>query len=195
MTDSDEKRDFPGVGDDGFGATDPDMEMKLGAELEFRGDVLEADLKAAQEEAASWRDKALRATADLDNFRKRIARERDEERQRAHERIVRELLPVIDNLERAIEHVTAGGEVEQLLGGVVAVHKQLITVLEVEGVLLIDPLGQLFDPNKHEAVSQREDCEVPEHTVVDVPRKGYELAGRVVRPAMVVVSTGGPAGE
>lgn len=195
MSQNDEKRDFPGVGDDAFGATDPDMETKLGAELEFRGDVLEADLKAAQEEAASWRDKALRATADLDNFRKRTARERDEERQRAHERIVRELLPVIDNLERAIEHTTAGGDVKQLLEGVEAVHSQLIGVLEAEGVQMIDPFGQQFDPNKHQAVSQREDDEVPEHTVLDVLRKGYEAGGRVVRPAMVVVSTGGSAKE
>lgn len=177
------------------GGVDPDVEDNLGPELELRGDQLEGELMAAREDAASWRDKALRATADLDNFRKRTARERDEERQRAHERIVRELLPVIDNLERAIEHTTAGGDVEQLLGGVEAVHKQLIGVLESEGVQLIDPFGQHFDPNKHQAVSQREDEAFPEHTVVEVLRKGYELGGRVVRPAMVVVSSGGPAGK
>lgn len=177
------------------GAIDPDLEENLGPELELRGDRLQAELEGARADAASWRDKALRATADLDNFRKRTARERDEERHRAHERIVRELLPVIDNLERAIEHATAGGDIEQLLGGVEAVHKQVIGVLEAEGVQLIDPFGEPFDPNKHQAVSQREDTEVAEHTVVEVLRKGYELGGRVVRPAMVVVSTGGPAGE
>jgi molecular chaperone GrpE len=188
----DDKRDFKGVGDDAFGATDPDMEMKLGAELPFRGDVLEADLEAAQNEAASWREKALRATADLDNFRKRTARERDEERRRAGERIVSELLPVVDDIERAIEHADAEGGDRHLLHGVQAVHAKLLRVLESEGVRIIDPSGEPFDPHLHEAVGQREDAGVPEHTVVDVLRKGYELGGRVVRHAMVMVSTGGP---
>jgi molecular chaperone GrpE len=151
-----------------------------------------AELEAAREEAAECRDKALRAQAEFDNFRKRIARERDEERQRAGERLVAEMLPVIDNLERAIDHTTAGGDLKDLLTGVEAVHTQLVGVLGKEGVEVIDPFGQPFDPNTQQAVSQMDDPEVAEGTVVEVFQKGYSLGGRVIRPAMVVVSAGGP---
>jgi len=157
--------------------------------------VLEAELEALRVESAEHRDRALRAQAEFDNFRKRITREREEEKRRAGERLVAELLPVIDNLERAIEHTTAGGDLKYLLTGVEAVHTQLLGVLGKEGVTVIDPFGQPFDPVTQQAVSQREDAEVPEGTVVEVFQKGYELGGRVVRNAMVVVSTGGPAAK
>lgn len=171
---------------------DPELEADLGAELEFRGDVLEDELAAARTEAEEWRDKALRATADFDNFRKRTMREREDERRRAGERIVGEFLPVIDDLQRAIDHAKAGDDLEHLLQGVEAVNAKLMTVLEREGVGVIDPLGEPFDPHKHEAVGQRDDASAAEHTVVEVLRKGYEMGDRVVRHAMVIVSTGGP---
>jgi molecular chaperone GrpE len=161
-------------------------------EAEATGDALSAELDAAREEAADCRDKALRAQAEFDNFRKRIAREREEERRRAGERLVGEILPVIDNLERAIDHTTAGGDLRDLLTGVEAVHTQLVGVLGKEGVEVIDPFGQPFDPNTQQAVSQMDDPEVAEGTVVEVFQKGYSLGGRIIRSAMVVVSTGGP---
>lgn len=171
---------------------DPELEGDLGPELELRGDQIEAELEAARADAADARDRALRAQAEFDNFRKRITREREEERRRAGERLVGELLPVIDNLERAIEHTTAGGDLKHLLTGVEAVHSQLVGVLGKEGVEVLDPFGQAFDPNTQQAVSQREETDVPDGTVIDVFQKGYALGGRIIRPAMVVVSTGGP---
>jgi molecular chaperone GrpE len=177
------------------GPVDPELETDLGAELPLRGDVMEAELEAARDEAADLRDRVARGQAEFDNFRKRTTREREDERRRAGERLVSELLPAIDNLERAIEHVTAGGDLEHLLSGVEAVHAQVIGVLGKEGVEVIDPFGQAFDHNTQQAVSQQEDTEVPADTVVAVFQKGYQMGGRVIRPAMVVVSTGGPKRE
>jgi molecular chaperone GrpE len=174
---------------------DPELAQDLGAELEFRGDVLDAELEAVRGEAAEMRDRALRTAAEFDNFRKRITREREEERRRAGERLVSEMLPAIDNLERAIAHAEGGGDLKHLLGGVEAVHAQLLGVLGKEGVEILDPTDELFDPITQQAVSQKEDDSVPEGTVVDVFQKGYALGGRVIRSAMVVVSTGGPAPE
>ena len=174
---------------------DPELVDDLGAEFEFRGDVVADELEAARVEAADMRDRALRAQAEFENFRKRVAREREDERKRATERLVEELLPVIDNLERAIEHTTADSDINHLIAGVAAVHTQVIGVLGKEGVSVIDPVGEAFDPMPHQAVSQQEDLTVPEGTVVAVFQKGYEMGGRVVRPATVVVSTGGPRRE
>jgi molecular chaperone GrpE len=188
MTPSDDTN----IGEERPDPRDPELEDDLGAELEFRGDVLETELAAARAEADAWRDKALRATAEFDNYRKRTMREREEERRRAGERIVGEMLPVIDDLQRAIEHATEGGDLEHLLHGAEAVNSKMVSVLEREGVGVIDPLGQPFDPHKHEAVGQREDPSAPEHTVLEVLRKGYEMGDRVVRHAMVIVSTEGP---
>ena len=172
---------------------DPELAEDLGAEYELRGDRLEAELEALRVESAEYRDHAMRAQAEFDNFRKRITREREEERRRAGERLVSEMLPAIDNLERAIEHTSAGGDLKHLLSGVEAVHAQLIAVLGKEGVEVIDPVGEHFDPLRQQAVSQKEDDSVPEGTVIEVFQKGYSLGGRVIRSAMVVVSTGGPA--
>jgi molecular chaperone GrpE len=167
----------------------------LGAEYELRGDMIEAELEAARDECAQMRDTAQRAQAEFDNYRKRITRERDDERQRAGVRLVGEMLPAIDNLERAIEHAEGGGDLKHLLGGVQAVHGQLLGVLAKEGVQIIDPMGAHFDPLTQRAVSQQEDPSVPEGTVVAVYQKGYALPGRVLREATVVVSTGGPPFE
>lgn len=177
------------------GPVDPELVEDLGPELELRGDQLEDELATALAQAAEMRDAALRAQADLDNFRKRVTREREEERKRATERLIEELLPVIDNFERAIEHTTTDNDINHLLAGVTAVQAQVLGVLGKEGVSVIDPAGEPFDPNRHQAVSQQEDPAVPAGTVLAVFQKGYELAGRVLRPAMVVVSTGGPRRE
>ena len=174
---------------------DPELLDDLGAEFELRGDVMEDELAAARNEAAEMRDVALRAQAEFDNFRKRTAREREEERKRAAERLVVELLPAIDNLERAIEHTSADHDIEHLITGVTSVHAQIVGVLGREGVTVVDPVGQPFDPVTQQAVSQQEDPSVPEGTVVAAFQKGYEMGGRTVRPAMVVVSTGGPRRE
>ncbi|MDO9556522.1 MAG: nucleotide exchange factor GrpE [Coriobacteriia bacterium] len=172
---------------------DSGLESDLGAEFDLRGDQLQEELGAAREDAARHLEAAQRVQAEFENFRKRNLREVEEIRKRAGQRIIEELLPILDNLERAIEHTVAGGDLEHLLKGVELVQQQVIDVFCKEGVEILDPFGQPFDPNIHQAVGQREDAEVPEGTVVDVFQKGYLLGGRVVRPAAVVVSAGGPA--
>ncbi|MDZ4655715.1 MAG: nucleotide exchange factor GrpE [Coriobacteriia bacterium] len=172
---------------------DPELESDLGAEFDLRGDRLQQELAAAQEDAATHLEAAQRVQAEFENFRKRNLRDMEEIRKRAGQRIIEELLPILDNLERAIDHTVAGGDLEHLLKGVEMVYQQVTDVFGKEGVEMVDPFGELFDPSIHQAVGQREDVEVPEGTVVDVFQKGYLLGGRVVRPAAVVVSAGGPA--
>ncbi|MGV8084574.1 MAG: nucleotide exchange factor GrpE [Coriobacteriia bacterium] len=174
---------------------DPELSDDLGAEFEFRGDVVEAELEQARAEVDELRDRVLRTQAEFDNFRKRTTREREEERKRAAERVIGEMLPVIDNMERAIEHAKAGWDVAQLLQGIESISTQMLGVLGKEGAKVIDPTGQPFDPTQHQAMSQTENPDVPDGTVLEVYQKGYTLGGRVLRPAMVVVSTGGPARE
>lgn len=174
---------------------DPELVSDLGPELEMRGDQLLAELEEARAEAARNLEAAQRAQAEFENFRKRMSRDHAEAVKRAGERIIANLLPVVDNLERAIDHVTAGGDRNDLLSGVEMVLGQMLDVLAKEGVEQVDPFGQPFDALKHQAVGQKEDPEVPEGTVVEVYHKGYELHGRTIRSAAVIVSTGGPHSE
>jgi len=170
---------------------DPELLDDLGAELPLRGDQLEEGLDAALAEAAEWRDKGMRAQAEFENLRRRLEGRHADALLRAGERVVEALLPVIDDLERAIDHAAGSGD--DVAEGLVAVSRKLLEVIAREGCEVIDPFGAEFDPNKHNAVQMREDAEVADHTVVEVFQKGYEMHGRVLRPAMVVVSTGGPA--
>jgi molecular chaperone GrpE len=174
---------------------DPELEDDLGAEFELRGDVMESELEVALAQVAEMRDQTLRVQAEFENYRKRITREREDERKRATERLVEDLLPAIDNLERAIEHTSADHDIEHLITGVTSVHQQIVGVLGKVGVTVIDPVGEPFDPTTQQAVSQQEDPSVPDGTVIAAFQKGYEMGGRIVRPAMVVVSTGGPRRE
>lgn len=169
-----------------------DLGALLGVECEGT-----PELEAAREEAARNLASALKWQAEFENYRKRQERDLADMRSRAGERIVLELLPVLDDIDRAIEHTVAsaasGTELEHLLAGVEMVRTRILGVFQKEGVEVVDPLGAVFDPHLHQAVGQREDAEAPEHTVVEVYQKGYMLGGRVIRPAMVLVSTGGPA--
>lgn len=172
-------------------STDPELESDLGAELEFRGDQMDAELAAAQAEAAEWRDKGARAQAEFENAKKRLEARHSDALLRASERVIEQLFPVLDDLERAIDHATGSGD--DVAEGLSAVHRKLAEVLAREGCTAIDPLGEAFDHDRHNAVSMREDADVADHTVVEVFQRGYEMHGRVLRPAMVVVSTGGLA--
>lgn len=192
MTDRDEKTGTPNV--EREPGTDPELTADLGAEFEFRGDVIEAELEDARREAAAHLETAQRLQAEFDNYRKRVARDQEGAVKRAGARIVEELLPSIDNLERAIAHVEAGGDVVQLADGVRMVLKNVLDVLGKEGVERIEPLDGAFDPTAHQAVGQAQREDVPEGTVVEVYQIGYRMHDRVLRPAAVVVSTGGPAG-
>jgi molecular chaperone GrpE len=174
---------------------DPELEEDLAAQLAPERE-LETELESARADAARNLAAAQHWQAEFENYRKRQERDAVAQRARAGERIVTELLPVIDDLDRAIEHTianaTVGGELEHLLKGVEMVRARIISVFEKEGVEVVDPFGATFDPNLHHAVGQREDPELPEHTVIEVYQKGFVLGGRVLRPAMVIVSTGGP---
>jgi molecular chaperone GrpE len=142
-----------------------------------------AQLKAELEHV---RDMYLRKLAEFDNFRKRVEREREENRQLAVEDFIRDLLPVIDNFERALEH--AGDDSGGFFQGVEMIAKQLVDLLARRGISEINPLGETFDPERHEAVQRVEDGEHPPGTVVFVMLKGYQADGRLIRPALVGVA-------
>jgi len=175
---------------------DPELDEDLGAQFGAERDA-SAELQAARDEAARNLQTAQRWQADFENYRKRQERDLADMRTRAGERIVLELLPVLDDLDRTIDHTVAssasGTELEHLLSGVEMVRTRILNVFSKVGVEVIDPFGAAFDPHRHQAVGEREDAEVPEHTVVEVYQKGYGLGGRIIRPAMVIVSVGGPA--
>ena len=127
---------------------------------------------------------AQRIQADFENYRKRAAREAAAAGERAKSGLVRELLPIVDNLERALTSAEDGEQ--QLAEGVRLVHAELIAVLERNGIKQFDPAGDKFDPSEHEALSVRNDGEPG--VVLDVVEKGYRANGTVLRPARVVVS-------
>lgn len=173
---------------------DPELSDDLGPELELRGDQLLADLEDARNEAAANLETARRVQAEFENYRKRVSREQEATIKRACERVVVNLLPVIDSLERAVDHVASSDDPESL-EGVKMVLSQLLDVVAKEGVIQVDPAGQPFDPLSHQAVGQREETGFPEGTIIEVYQKGYMMHGKVVRSASVVVSTGGPTRE
>ena len=155
-----------------------------------------ADIEKARADAAAANDKFLRLQAEWDNFRKRTAREREEEKARATEDLVMKLLPVVDDMERSLDHAAQSnpeGAYGEFVSGVRAVYDKLIDVLHRSGVEAIDPAGQPFDMNDHQAIAQVPDPTVPDNTVKDVYQKGYRMGGRVIRTAMVTVAKGGPA--
>ena len=147
----------------------------------------EDPLTRAERERDEYLDLARRAQADFDNYRKRAAKEAAAAGQRAKSGLVRELLPVVDNLERAL--TSAGEEEQHLAEGVRLVHSELIAVLERNGVEQFDPRGERFDPGEHEALSMRSEEWAESGTVLDVVEKGYRANGAILRPARVVVSS------
>jgi molecular chaperone GrpE len=152
---------------------------------------LEEHLAAAKAEVAAHYDRFMRAAADHENFRKRVAREKDELRQYAASRVLEDLLPVIDNLGLGLAAAKQpNAELAALTGGVEMVMNQLKSALANHGLTEINPTGQAFDAHQHEALSQQPSAEVAEGTVLNVIRTGYSLNGRLLRPASVVVSSG-----
>jgi molecular chaperone GrpE len=146
-------------------------------------------LARAERERDEHLDTLRRVAAEFDNYKKRVAREHEELRGRAAERLLHDLLPVLDDLERALAAFEISDK-EAIADGVALVHRALWTLLEREGVAELDPRGEPFDPHRHEALlSQPSDR--PEGTVIEVIQKGFLLGDRVLRPARVVVSGGG----
>lgn len=181
-------------------AANDDFKLKYEAardELaELRNQVKDAEeaKKAAEDKAHEAADRVNRLQADWENYRRRTAKERLEERDRATEKLIGSLLPVVDDMERAIEHASTqqlDDASRQFVDGVDAVRTKLMSVFEHEGVEAIDPAGEAFDPNIHQAVGRVEDAAQYDETVNDVYQKGYRMAGKVLRPAMVTVTYGG----
>lgn len=150
---------------------------------------------AIKKEVTDLRDKYARLQAEWDNYRKRTAAERKQERIRASENLVTDLLPVLDDLERAIKHAKDSGEGGSLTEGVEAVQTKFLQILGKHKVEQIEADGQPFDAMVHQAVGTQEDDSVPEETVVQVYQQGYKMGDKVLRPSMVVTSTGGPQRE
>jgi molecular chaperone GrpE len=140
----------------------------------------------AERERDEYLALAQRAQADFENYRKRAAKEAAAAGERAKGNLVRELLPVVDNLERAL--ASAGDEEQHLAEGVRLVHSELLAVLERSGVEAFDPSGETFDPTVHEALSTRSENGADPGVVLEVVEKGYKLNGAVLRPARVIVS-------
>jgi molecular chaperone GrpE len=149
-------------------------------------------IAALEQEKKSLHDRMLRIAADFENYKKRSKREHDDAAHRAREQVLRELLPIADNLERALAH-SAGGDPGSILDGVRLVLRQLGGALEKLEVRPITVVGETFDPNLHEAIQQVESAEHAPGTITTELQRGYTLAGRLLRPAMVVVSKAPPA--
>ena len=165
-------------------------DLMLESVLKAKGELQEV-LSQTQKEAKDMFDRLARVSADFDNFKKRQTKEKAEAIKFANEGVIKEILPVLDNLLRALG--AAGSDGGSLLEGVKIVAKQMEDVLGKFGVVGFDALGQPFDPARHEAVGSRPDAEVPAQHVCEEYQRGYLLHERLLRPALVVVSLGPPA--
>lgn len=146
-------------------------------------------LEAARQEAIEARQDMLRMQADMENLRKRLVREQEKARRRTLERFMGDLLPVRDSLERGLEAATdPAATVEALREGKQLIMKMLSKVMGDHGLQTIDPSGETFDPEKHEAMTMLPSPDHDENTVIEVLEKGYQLHDRLIRPAKVVVS-------
>jgi molecular chaperone GrpE len=145
-------------------------------------------------ELSKYKDVALRSVADLDNYRKRMAREKDDAIRYANTSFLERLIPILDNFELGLQAAKAGGSQSAVQDGMTMVFRQLQDFLASCGVETVDATGQHFDPNVHEAIAQEENEEVPEGFVIRQLRKGYKLKDRLIRPSNVVVSKGAPVG-
>ncbi len=158
------------------------------AELAARWGALEADREKAREEARQNLERWQRERADLENLKKRMTRERAETLKFANEQVLRDLLPIVDNLERAVAHAQGGGNGEPLVEGVALVLKSLREVLERHGVTRIAAKGAPFDPAQHEAMAHVESAEHEPNSVIEEHQPGYRLQERLLRPALVSVA-------
>jgi molecular chaperone GrpE len=171
---------------------DNNAQSSMEGELETPQEIiaaLEAELEAANATIDGQKESVLRARAEMENAKRRAEAEVSKARKFALEKFAGELLPVIDNLERALQVADAENEsVKPLLEGVELTMKSFISTVEKNGLTLIDPQGEAFNPELHQAMSMQESAEVAPNTVIAVMQKGYQINGRLLRPAMVMVS-------
>lgn len=165
-------------------------------ELKGRLDSVARDIMSAQQREADAAARLVRLQADWENFRRRTAQERLAEKDRAAEKLVLSLLPVLDDMERACKHAAESNSddvaVMQFVEGVEAIHDKMYAALNREGVEVIDPVDEAFDPMVHQAVGREENHDVFDETVAQVYQKGYRMGDKIIRSAMVTVSFGGP---
>lgn len=155
---------------------------------------LQAQLDEKTRESSEYFDKWLRLRAEMENFKKRMQKEKADHLRFGNEDLLKALLPILDNLNRAIDHGRNGRENSPLLAGVEMIHKDLLNTLERFGVKPIQAAGEVFDPEKHEAVSQ-EESDLEANRVVAAVQNGYFYHDRLLRPAKVIVSKGRPQAE
>jgi len=179
MTDSRDTSDDWASGTAGDGTS-----SEIEAEVMRLRDALEAKSR----EADATHDRYVRAVAEFDNARKRTIREREELIRGANEGLIRELLPVLDNFERALQAARGDAGAAAVTAGVELIQRELLRVLEKFGVTAFTSVGMPFDPERHEAVARVPAAGRPEMTVVGETARGYLLNGRVLRPAMVTVA-------
>lgn len=148
------------------------------------------ELTALRDDFEKFRDLYLRSQADLDNYRKRAARETEDARRYANAALLERLLPILDNFELGLDAARQSGGGENILQGLGMVQKQLQDFLRESGVEAIDAVGAPFDPNVHEAIGQEASAEVAADLVLRQLRRGYKLRDRLLRPATVIVSKG-----
>ncbi len=180
-------------------------ELDIKAQLEAakaQNEELLARIRELEDERESietdedLKERMIRLQADWENFRRRTARERIEERERACEKLIVNMLPVLDDMERALDHAQSEAEGNEQLKnfceGVLAIYAKALDILGKEGLEKMQPLGEPFDPNEHRAVGRVEDADMFEESVHDVYQNGYRMGSKVIREAMVAVSFGGP---
>jgi molecular chaperone GrpE len=151
---------------------------------------LQSALGEAEQELAAHQDAMLRMHAEMENLRKRLTRDLERSRKFALERVMRDLLPVRDSLERGLETDDGMATVESMKEGKALIKRMFDKVLADHGLQVVDPLGEPFDPELHEAMTMQHSGEYPENVVMEVMQKGFLLHERLIRPAMVVVSQG-----
>ena len=152
-------------------------------------------LAAARAEAAANYDRYTRAVADLENFRKRTIREKDELRQFGATNLMEDVIPVLDNLSLGLAAACQQNDVKAIVAGLTSVAEQFKNTLARHGLKEINPAGQRFDPNFHECIAHQPSAEVAEENVMQVVRLGFSLNGRLLRPASVIVSSGPAKGS
>ena len=150
-------------------------------------------LEIALADAAQWKDMAYRNAAELDNFRKRTAREAQEARAYANADLLRALFPIIDNFEMGLEAARLESEKSMIFMGMSMVQRQITDFIREMGVIELEALNKPFDPNLHEAMTQEIREDLPEGTILRVTRKGYKQKERLLRAASVIVSAHAPA--
>lgn len=153
--------------------------------------TLEEQLAAARADASANHERYLRTVADMENFRKRTLREKDELRQYAAANVVEDIIPIMDNLSLGLAAAAQqGNDGKSIVEGVTMVLEQFKSTLARHGLKEVNPVGQAFDPNQHDCISHQPDANVAAEQVTQVVRMGYTLNGRLLRPASVVVSSG-----